>query len=138
MADNVIHLELCAPETAPQALEVTQLIVPGEGGVFTVLPNHTPVLTTLIPGVLLADTTDGEHLHYAISGGFAEVLHNRVTLLARTFEEHDAIDRQRAKEAQDRAEQRLAKKQEDLDIMRAELALARALARLQAHSRQGY
>ncbi len=138
MAEEVIQVELCAPECDPDHLEVTEIIMPGAAGVFAVLPDHTPMLTTLVPGVVVAYSTDGQEHHYAVSSGFAEVLDNRVIVLSQTLEKGDEIDVQRAQAARDRAKQRLSHPSEDIDVARAELALQRALARLQAHTREGY
>ena len=136
MADDVIQVELCAPSVEPVCIEATQVVAPGAAGVFTVLPGHTHLLTTLTAGIVLVHTTGGQIEHYAVSGGFAEVLDNRVNILAPTLDKSDTIDRERAQTAHDRAQGRLNKKPEDLDVVRAEAALDRAMARLGAHSRE--
>ena len=138
MPEGVIELELCAPERDPIALEVNEAIIPGAGGVFTVQHEHTPLLSKLLPGVVVAYCTDGQELHFAVDGGFAEVIDDRVVVLTDTMEPGDEIDTERAEEAKQRAEQRLGKSEEDVDITRAEAALSRALARIQAHGQVGY
>ncbi len=138
MADETLQVEFCAPDVDPVQMEVVQVVVPGAGGVFTVLADHTPLLSTLIPGVLITLDAHGVESHYAVSGGFAEVLDNHVTILANALETGDDVDKERAKEALERAEKRLAKPSDDTDVKRAEYALARSFARLQAQSRQGY
>jgi len=134
---GLIPLQFCAPERESLSLEVTEMIIPGADGVFSVLPGHTPLLSTLAPGVVVV-YAGGREDHYAVSGGFAEVKEDRVVILADTFEHGEKIDIERARAAERRAQERLKKPSDDLDVFRAELALARALARIQAHSRQGY
>lgn len=138
MAEGVIDLELCAPDRDPIALEVNEAIIPGAGGVFTVQREHTPLLSKLLPGVLVAYCTDGQELHFAVDGGFAEVIDDRIVVLTDTMEPGDDIDAERAEEAKQRAEKRLGKPEENIDITRAEAALSRALARIYAHGREGY
>jgi len=135
---GLIPVQFCGPERAPVDLEVSEIVFPGAGGVFTVMPEHTPFLSTLLPGVIIVYDANGEEDHYAVSGGFAEVREDRVVVLADTFEHSDTIDLERAREAQQRAQDRLMKPSEDLDVARAELALARSLARIKAHGREGY
>ncbi len=138
MAQPTLHLEICAPEKPQFILEVTEVVVPGAAGVFAVHPEHTPLLSTLTPGVLIASDAEGNAHHFAVHGGFAEVMPDRVVVLASFYEPGDDIDPERATEAQERAQTRLRKPPEDLDWERAERALARALARLGAHSKRGY
>jgi len=136
--NDVLQLELCAPESDPVRFEATEVVAPGAGGVFAVLPDHTPMLTSLRAGVVVVYATDDQEHHYAVSGGFAEVLDNRVTIFAPTFEKGDDIDTGRAQAARDRAHQHLNQPSEKTDMARAEGALERALARLGAHTREGY
>lgn len=135
---NMIHFELATPERLPIQLEAAEVMLPGTEGIFAVLPGHTPLLTTLMPGVLIAYGRDGSEHFYAANGGFVEVLDNRVLVLTQTAEHADEIDLARAESARDRAEQRLVQRDPSIDTARAELALHRALARIQAHSRKGY
>jgi F-type H+-transporting ATPase subunit epsilon len=138
MAGRTLKLEICAPGQDLVELDVTDVIVPGEDGVFTVYPGHTPLLSTLIPGVLVArDTSDREHL-FAVHGGFAEVKDGAVIILADIFESQDDIDTSRAEAAEERARELLRKPTEDIDWTRAEAALARATARIRATSHHGY
>ena len=138
MADGTLHLELCAPQKPHTELEVADVAIPGEAGVFTVYPGHTPVLSTLIPGVLVATDTRGEEHYFAVHGGFAAVKPDKVVILASFYEPGDDIDASRAEEAERRAEARLQKPPEDMDWDRAEQALSRAMARMQATNKRGY
>ena len=138
MAEGTLKVELCAPERAKQSLEVTEVICPGEEGVFTVLPGHTPLLSLLAPGVVQVFDVSGGEQYFAVSGGFAEVRDNTVIILADAYEPGAQIDLERAVEAQERAERRLKKPEENLDLLRAEMALSRSLARIDAHKGRGH
>ena len=138
MPEGVIELELCAPERDPLKFEVKEVIIPGSAGVFTVQKEHTPLLSTLTTGVLIAYCVDGKEEHISVNGGFAEVLDNRVIVLTDTMEEGDNIDLDRAQEAKERAERHLQKPGENTDILRAEAAMRRAMARVMARNREGY
>ncbi len=138
MATATLSLELCAPEKPHTELDVTDVTIPGTAGVFAVHPDHTPLLSTLIPGVLIANTVDGQERHFAVHGGFAEIKQNKVIILATFYEPGDDIDATRAQTAEERALARLQKPPEDMDWDRAEHALARAVARLRASKKQSY
>ena len=132
------ELELCAPEAARLVLKVKEVILPGAAGVLTVRKGHTPLLTTLIPGALIITDAAGEEEFYAVNGGFAEVVDDRVLVLTSGYEQRGMIDLKRAEVARERAEMRLRKREEGIDLARAEAALARSLARMQAEKRQHY
>ena len=133
-----LEVEVCAPERAPKRLEAAEVIVPGAEGVFSVLPGHTPLLSSLDVGVLIVYGVSGKEQFYAVNGGFAEVVHNKVLILTKTMEMSEEIDVKRATEARERAERRLKASDKDTDILRAEMALKRAIARLQTEKRISY
>ena len=135
---DLIRVEICAPERAKVELEAAEVLCPGEDGIFTVRYGHTLMLTTLIPGVLLVKDALGTEQFFAVSGGFAEINQEKALILADTFENADSIDQARATSAEERALQRLKRPDDDTDIKRAELALARATARLNAVQKVGY
>ena len=113
---------------------VDEVEVPGAEGYFGVLPGHTPLLALLGAGELWY--RKGQEKHYlAIALGFAEVLPDRVTVLAQLAERANEIDVARAEAARKRAEQRLASPTLDMDFERARIALTKALIRLQVASR---
>jgi F-type H+-transporting ATPase subunit epsilon len=116
--------------------EVDEVVIPGSQGYFGVLPGHAPLLATLGIGELTY-RVGREEYHVAVSGGFAEVLNDKVIVLADAAETPADIDRARAEQARDRAESRLSGRatQEDIDYTRAAAALARALIRLQVAAR---
>jgi F-type H+-transporting ATPase subunit epsilon len=111
--------------------DVERLIVPGIEGELGVLPLHAPLLTTIQPGVLRVVKGE-EETTMAITGGFIEVRENRVTILADAAERGEDIDLARVEEARRRAEERLASREATVDIVKAEMALKRALVRLKA------
>jgi F-type H+-transporting ATPase subunit epsilon len=94
-----------------------------------ILPRHAPLLTILDVGELTI-IKDGASTPFAVSGGFMEVLPNRVTILADTAERADEIDEARAEAARRRAEEQIAQRQSNQDIALAEAELRRALIRL--------
>jgi F-type H+-transporting ATPase subunit epsilon len=110
---------------------VDRLIVPGMEGELGVLPLHAPLLTTIKPGVLRVVKGE-EETTMAITGGFIEVRENQVTILADAAERGEEIDVARVEAARRRAEELLASREATVDIVKAEMALKRALARLKA------
>jgi F-type H+-transporting ATPase subunit epsilon len=130
-----LTLEVATPTRLLVAEVVDEVVVPGSEGYFGVLPGHAPLLATLGIGELTY-RQGREEFHLAVAGGFAEVRHDKVIVLADTAERPAEIDRERAERARQRAEQRLAgRAQEEVDYARAMSALARALTRLQVAAR---
>jgi F-type H+-transporting ATPase subunit epsilon len=117
--------------------EITSLVAPGCQGLLGVLAQHAPLITELIPGPLTLKYADGREEVYAVSGGFLEFSGNRATILADSLERPGEIDVDRAKAAEQRAQERLKARQRDLDVERAEVALKRALNRLRVSSHWG-
>ncbi len=130
MADN-IRLEVVTPEKSVVSDEAKIVMAPGELGEFGVLIGHTPFMTSLKTGTLRYEDASGSERFVFVSGGFAEALPDRVTILADSAERRSDIDLERAKSALQRAEERLAKSEEaGIDILRAKMAMYRALARI--------
>jgi F-type H+-transporting ATPase subunit epsilon len=125
-----LRLEFVTPERAIVHEDVDEVEIPGEEGYFGVLPGHAPLLASLRTGVLWY-RKGAEKTYAFVDGGFAEVLPDRVAILAQVAERADEIDIQRAEAAKRRAEERLARPAADVDFERARLALLKALARLQ-------
>ncbi len=125
-----LELEVVTPDRLVVSESVDIVMAMGALGEFGILPSHIPFLTPLQPGELRY--RKGNQLEYmAVTGGFAEVSNNKVTVLAEAAEKAREIDIDRAKRAKERAEKRLAQaKAEDVDYTRAEMALKRALLRL--------
>ena len=119
--------------------DVRRLIVPTTEGQITVLPSHAPLMASLAIGEMIAIAPDDER-SMAIHGGFIQVAGDEVTVLADAAERVDEIDEARAEAARERAEQRLAgapPTAEVIDLLRAQLALQRALLRLGVRRRRG-
>lgn len=130
MAGN-IRLEVVTPEKVVVDEETAMVIAPGSLGEFGVLIGHTPFLTTLKLGTIRYKDTSGTDQCIFVSGGFAEALPNKVTVLAESAEKECDIDIERAKSALERARSRLeGKVEKDVDFIRARAALERALHRL--------
>jgi len=135
MADSLptqIQLEVVTPDQQVVHELVDSVTLPGKGGYLGILPGHAPLLSELAPGEIIY--TRGGSKHYlAVSWGFAEVLPSRVIVLAQTAERAQEIDVARAQQALARAEERLRNVTDpSIDRKRAQEAYQRALARLQA------
>jgi F-type H+-transporting ATPase subunit epsilon len=135
MADR-LRFELGTPTRLVVAVDADEVVVPGIEGSFGVLPGHAPLLSLVGVGEVAYRVGRAEH-HLAVSGGFAEVGPDHVTVLAETAERPDEIDVARARAARERAETRLRPQAgEEVDAERAGAALARAQTRLQVAGRQ--
>lgn len=135
MGESRILLELATPTRLVVSEEVEEVVAPGVEGYFGVLPGHTPFLTSLQSGEVSYRSGRTEQ-YLAVSGGFAEVQGDRVIILAETAERPEEIDRERAAQARQRAERRLAgKTAEETDYARALGAFTRALTRLHVAGR---
>jgi len=133
-----LKFDIITPDGVVFSGKVESLIAPGTSGSFGVLVNHAPFMTTTTIGkVEITRKANGSasapklvQQYFATSGGFIEVLDNKVTLLAETCEPAENIDIDRAEAALKRARERLKSPNRDIDIIRAELALKRALNRI--------
>ena len=126
-----IRLRLVTPRRLLLDEEVDEVTAPGALGEFGVLPKHISFLTLLEVGEM-SYKQGGERHHLALSGGYAEVLDEVMTVLADAAEYSDEIDIERARVARERAEKRMADlSQEDKEFAAVEAALRRALVRLQ-------
>ena len=129
-----LTLDVVTPERRLVSQQVDEVQLPGAEGYFGVLPGHTPLLATLQVGELWYRV--GQEKHYlAVAFGFAEVLPDRVTVLAQLAERPEDIDVPRAEAARKRAEERISKPQTDIDFERARIALMKSLIRLQVATR---
>ena len=121
----MLYVEIVAPDKRVFQGEAQSVQAPGVEGSFQVLNNHAPMIAAIGTGPMYVTTSGGEKVAFATSGGFLEVLNNRVTVLAETVEPASEIDVDRAKAAEERARQRLLEASSE-DRARAESALERA------------
>jgi len=136
MLPESIHLEVVTPERRVVSEVVDEVVLPGSEGYLGVLPGHTPLLTSLgIGQIMFRRGTERRYLTAA--GGFAEVLPDRVSVLAEIAERAEEIDPERARKSLDRAAQRLKERDADTDFRRAQEALRRALLRLEVSRKSG-
>ena len=128
-----IELQIVTPERMLVHEQVDEVEIPGVDGYFGVLPGHTPLLAALSVGELWFRKGQ-EKTYLSIAFGFAEVLPDRVTILAQLAERAEEIDVERAEAARKRATERLEQKA-DVDFERARAALMKSMTRLQVSSR---
>jgi F-type H+-transporting ATPase subunit epsilon len=127
-----INLEIITPEKIIYKDTVDSITVPGTKGMFQVLKDHAPLMSTIEIGVITLKKND-EDKYLTTAGGTIEVLNNNVLILADSVEVIEDIDIDRAERAKSRAEENLTrKKEEETDFVRAELALKRAINRINA------
>jgi len=125
-----LTLEFVTPERPIVHDDVDEVVLPGEDGAIGVLPGHAPLLAALKAGEIWY--RKGAEKKYAfIAKGFAEIVPERVSVLAHVAERAEDIDLARAEAAKRCAEDRIAKPSSEIDIERARVALLRALTRVQ-------
>lgn len=129
-----IELQIVTPERLIVQEQVDEVQIPGSEGYFGVLPGHTPLLASLAVGELWY-RKGTEKTYLSIAFGFAEVLPDRVTILARIAERGEEIDVSRAEAARARAQERVTQPRPDFDYDRARVALMKSLTRLQVAAR---
>ena len=129
-----LTIELVTPDHSVVHEEVDEVQIPGAQGYLGVLPGHTPLLTTLQVGELWFRQGE-EKVFVSVAFGFAEILPDRVIILAQLAERAEEIDVARAEAAQARARERLNTPTAEVDFERARIALMKSLIRLQVASR---
>lgn len=131
---SFIFLEIYTPTRKVLSRNVDFISVQTDNYRLGILPKHAPLVATVAISELVL-TMDGKKFHYAVGGGLLNIQKDKTILLLDSIEKSDAIDIERAKRAKIRAEERLKNKSSDLDVKRAELALKRALNRINVSSR---
>ena len=126
---ETFKLEIVTPEKRVVDTVAEEIQIPGKNGYLGILPGHAPLITELAVGEITYRENSSEQ-RLVVAWGFAEVLPNRVTILAETAERPSEIDVERARKAKERAEQRLTSGDPSVDVERALDALHRAEARL--------
>ena len=124
-----LHLAVVTAEGESFSGEVDMVVAPGELGEFTLLPSHARLISTLAPGVLRFDQ-DGVSTSLALTGGFLEVADNRVTVLADAAERDEDIDLERAEAALAKAQERIDSEPGNVDLEQAMASLRRARVRV--------
>lgn len=137
MSDKIIKFQIVTPEKVLLKEEISQVSVPTKMGEITILPNHIPLVASLAPGVMELTKINGEKEIISISGGFIEVLKDKIVILADTAERAEEIDLARVEAAKQKAEEvikgiRKMEKERFTDInarLATELARSRAVKR---------
>jgi len=133
-----ITLAVVTPERIVFEGTVSDAQLPAQDGYMGFLPKHAPLISPLGTGVLTCQAEDGSTLYFSVSGGYFEIHQDRMVVLADIAEVGLDIDLQRAKEARNRAQERLAEeKSTNWDVKRAQAALSRALNRIKVVHLQG-
>ena len=127
---NTFSAQILTPEGSVFDDEVVGVRVPGEMGSFEVKTLHANIISSLEIGKILVRKAAGGEQHFAVTGGFVEVVDNKLTLLAEAAEPIGEIDIERAKQAKKRAEERLSSDDKSIDEERAKKALRRAENRI--------
>ena len=125
-----IHVELVTPDKRMLREDVLDVSLPGREGYLGILPGHAPLISELAVGEITYKNEGGTH-YLSVAWGFAEVLPDKVTILAETAERPEEIDVKRAEGAKKRAEDRLQSGNAEVDFERATEALERAETRLE-------
>jgi F-type H+-transporting ATPase subunit epsilon len=136
MADT-LHLQIVTPDKLLVRDDADQVQIPGKSGYLGILPGHAPLITELMIGEISYSHGGTAH-DCAVSWGFAEVLPDKVTILADSAERAEDIDVKRAQEAKARAEEALRQASADLDYDTVNFALRRAEVRLEVAGRVGH
>jgi F-type H+-transporting ATPase subunit epsilon len=126
---KTILLEIVTPDRKLLSENVDFVGAPGYNGEFGILPDHASFLSALGVGSLHYNQ-GGKTYWIFIAGGFAEVSANKMSVLAEIAERAEEIDVERARKAKERAEKRLTEQRAQIDFVRAQAALQRALARM--------
>ena len=132
---STFQLDIVSAERHVSSDQVDLLVAPGVEGEMAILPSHSPLLTVLNPGEIRV-VKDGEDSFIAVSGGFMEVMPEKVTILADTAERLDEIDIERAEAALKAAQERIASAPVDMDLHRALASLRRSQARIKVARRR--
>jgi F-type H+-transporting ATPase subunit epsilon len=127
---GTFQLEIVTPEKKVVDTVATEAQIPGKNGYLGILPGHAPLITELAVGEVKFHAW-AEEQRLAVAWGFAEVLPDKVTILAETAERPNEIDVERARKAKERAEQRLTSGETNVDVERALSAIQKADTRLE-------
>jgi F-type H+-transporting ATPase subunit epsilon len=137
MSQKTIKFEIVTPERVVLKQEALQITMPTESGEITVLPDHIPLISILKSGVIEIKRADNVIEIMSVSGGFVEVLKDKIVILADTAERAEELDEKRIEEARKRAEEikKNAKSADDVDFTAVAAKLEKELARMHAVDR---
>ena len=130
-----MQLEIITAEKQVFGDDVDLVVAPGIEGELGILAHHAPLMTALQPGEILI-RKDGEETYLAVTGGFLEVMGNKVTILADACERSDEIDEERAQVAVNQARERVASQDTDMQLETAMASIRRAQVRLNVVQRR--
>ncbi|KGR80154.1 F0F1 ATP synthase subunit epsilon [Ureibacillus manganicus] len=130
---KTVQVNIVTPDGPVYDSEVAMVIAKTVSGEIGVLPGHIPLVAPLTIGGVQLKNASGKSDFVAVSGGFIEVRPDKISILAPSAELASSIDVARAQEAKARAEERLKAKKDEVDFQRAELALKRAINRINVH-----
>ncbi len=131
---SVIHCRIITPHGVYKEMDATIINIESEAGQQGILPNHMPLVTSLKIGRMTTDE-NGERQEYAVAGGLFYFRDNKAEILTDAIENKKDIDVDRAENAKERAEGRLHSSDPNIDMVRAEIALQKALNRLKVRGR---
>jgi F-type H+-transporting ATPase subunit epsilon len=130
------RLSIVTPEKVFYEDEVESMTAPGMEGYLGILTDHAPLMTAIVPGKVTIRDSARKEIVMAVSHGFLEVSFNQATMLVDSVEYSSKIDAERARQALERARQRLADAAGEIDLPRARKAMERALNRLRIYRDQ--
>ena len=129
---TLIHCRIITPRGVYREFDTSILNIPTTDGMQGILPEHMPLVAMLRIGEL-STVEEGRRKVYAIAGALFYYKENQAEILTDAIEGQDEIDEQRARNAKERAEKRLASNDPNIDLKRAQAALSRALVRLHVY-----
>jgi len=133
---DTFELEIVTPDKMVVKDTAEEMQIPGKNGYMGILPGHAPLISELAVGQI--SYRNGGQTHYlCVAWGFAEVLPDKVTILAESAERGEDVDCARAQKAKQRAEERLSSGDPEVDVERAKNAFAKANNRLEAAAKEG-
>ena len=130
MNKDYFSLEVITPERVLISQNASSVVLPAGNGSLGILPGHAPLISTVGIGILKVRDTSKKEKQVFVNDGFIMVSLEGVTILVRSAEAGEKIDVRRATAAKERAEQRLAHRDQTTDVQRARDALIRAECRL--------
>jgi F-type H+-transporting ATPase subunit epsilon len=134
---NMIKIEVVTPEKRVVDDQASEITIPGSTGYLGILPGHAPLITEIAVGEIAYKDSHGARQLLAVAWGFAEVLPDKVTVLAETAEKATDIDLERAQQARQRAEESIKSAAVGTDTSEAANALKRAESRIKVAKDEG-